>query len=223
MSDRIDASALLRDARARTGLTQRELARRAGTAQSVVARIESGETSPTVRTLDRLLEAAGLRPEISLRAAPLDGAASGPGGPRGLAQQLAEAIRGAEAGGRLRGLVSAYLYGSAARGTRHFESDVDVAVLLDRDVHPDRAERGRVRVRFASELVGALGINEVDLVVLNDAPPELAARVLLDGIRVAVEDPEADHRFVRDTLLRWGDLQPFLRRMRRIKVQALAL
>jgi predicted transcriptional regulator len=52
------AATLLRQARARAGLSQRALARRAGTAQSVIARIERGQTSPTWETLERLLEAA---------------------------------------------------------------------------------------------------------------------------------------------------------------------
>jgi transcriptional regulator with XRE-family HTH domain len=56
---------LIRTARSRAGLTQRELARRAGTAQSVVARIEQGATSPTWETLTRLLAAAGF--EIDAR------------------------------------------------------------------------------------------------------------------------------------------------------------
>ena len=51
---------LLRQARARAGLSQRALARRAGTAQSVIARIERGQTSPTWETLERLLQAANL-------------------------------------------------------------------------------------------------------------------------------------------------------------------
>ena len=50
---------LVREARTRAGLSQRQLARRAGTAPSVVARIELGETSPTVQTLERLTSAAG--------------------------------------------------------------------------------------------------------------------------------------------------------------------
>lgn len=49
---------LLKDARVRARLTQRELARRAGTTQSVVARIESEQSSPTWSTLQRLLRAA---------------------------------------------------------------------------------------------------------------------------------------------------------------------
>ncbi|MGH7526099.1 MAG: helix-turn-helix domain-containing protein [Gemmatimonadales bacterium] len=50
---------LLREARTRAGLTQRALARRARTAQSVVARIEAGTTSPSWNTLVRLLAASG--------------------------------------------------------------------------------------------------------------------------------------------------------------------
>jgi len=52
------AATLLRQARSRAGLSQRALARRAGTAQSVIARIEGGQTSPTWETLERLLAAA---------------------------------------------------------------------------------------------------------------------------------------------------------------------
>ena len=52
-------SILLRSARLRANLTQRDLARKARTAQSVVARIELNETSPTWDTLTRLLRAAG--------------------------------------------------------------------------------------------------------------------------------------------------------------------
>jgi transcriptional regulator with XRE-family HTH domain len=50
---------LLIAARKRAGLTQRQLARKARTAQSVVARIELGQTSPSWSTLVRLLKAAG--------------------------------------------------------------------------------------------------------------------------------------------------------------------
>jgi transcriptional regulator with XRE-family HTH domain len=54
-----DAARLLQSARELAGLTQRELAKKARTAQSVVARIELGETSPSWSTLARLLKAAG--------------------------------------------------------------------------------------------------------------------------------------------------------------------
>ena len=48
-------------ARNRAGLTQEELARRMGTTQPVVARLESGRTRPSMRTLERLADATGSR------------------------------------------------------------------------------------------------------------------------------------------------------------------
>src|SRR5438132_12262161 len=59
-------AALLREARRRAGLSQRQLAHRARTAQSVVARIERGQTSPSWDTLARLLAAAGFELDSEL-------------------------------------------------------------------------------------------------------------------------------------------------------------
>jgi len=66
----IEPGTILRVARQRAGLSQRELARRAGTAQSVVARIETGHTSPSFQTLQRLLAAAGMSLRAELEAPP---------------------------------------------------------------------------------------------------------------------------------------------------------
>ena len=55
------------DVRNRAGLTQEELARKMGTTQPVVARLESGRTRPSMRTLERLAEATGSRLLISFQ------------------------------------------------------------------------------------------------------------------------------------------------------------
>ena len=57
----VNAGALLRETRIRNGLDQRTLARRAGTTQAQVSRIERGAVSPGVDTLARLLAAMGLQ------------------------------------------------------------------------------------------------------------------------------------------------------------------
>jgi transcriptional regulator with XRE-family HTH domain len=54
------ASAVI-DARNRAGLTQQELARKMRTTQPVIARLESGRVRPSMRTLERLAAATGLR------------------------------------------------------------------------------------------------------------------------------------------------------------------
>lgn len=53
------AGELLREARHRAGISQRELADRAGTSQAAVAAIERDRKAPTFPTLQRLLSAAG--------------------------------------------------------------------------------------------------------------------------------------------------------------------
>ncbi len=66
------AAELLSTARKRSGISQRQLAQRARTAQSVVARIELGDTSPSWATLNRLLKAAGFRVVAVLRRIAVD-------------------------------------------------------------------------------------------------------------------------------------------------------
>lgn len=58
------ASAVV-ELRSRAGLTQEELARKMGTTQPVVARLESGRARPSMRTLERLAQATGSRVRIS--------------------------------------------------------------------------------------------------------------------------------------------------------------
>jgi ribosome-binding protein aMBF1 (putative translation factor) len=53
------------EARAHAGLTQEEVARRMGTTQAVIARLEGGRVRPSTRTLDRFARATGTRLKIS--------------------------------------------------------------------------------------------------------------------------------------------------------------
>ena len=60
-----EAASLLRETRARAGLTQVELAERAGVTQPVISRAEAPGANPRIATLDRLLRAAGARLELT--------------------------------------------------------------------------------------------------------------------------------------------------------------
>lgn len=65
---------LIRDIRRRAGVTQVQLARRLGTTQPAVAKLERDDSNPTVRTLSDALAALGheLRLEAVPRAATVD-------------------------------------------------------------------------------------------------------------------------------------------------------
>ena len=56
-------------ARVRAGLTQEQLAEKMQTTQSTIARMESGRTFPSMRTLSRYAEATGSRAVVRLEAA----------------------------------------------------------------------------------------------------------------------------------------------------------
>lgn len=65
-----DAGAVLRQRRLAHGVSQRQLALRAGTRQATISRIENGHEIPTTDRLNHLLSALGER--LELRALPLD-------------------------------------------------------------------------------------------------------------------------------------------------------
>lgn len=133
----------------------------------------------------------------------------------------AAALRDYFQSGRSPGVRCAFLFGSQATDTAHAESDVDAAVLLDPARHPTEASRYEERVRITADLIGALHVNRIDVVVLNDAPPGFTRRIVLAGIRVFCPDPAIAHALTRDAMLRAADLDPFLDRMRRIALERL--
>jgi transcriptional regulator with XRE-family HTH domain len=60
------AGGLISNARRRSGISQRELARRAGTSQAAISRIESGREEPTLERVEQILAGLGWRPRIEL-------------------------------------------------------------------------------------------------------------------------------------------------------------
>lgn len=65
------AGNLIKVARLERGLSQRELARRAHTSQATISAYETGEKSPSLDTLARIVRAAGL--DLRIQIAPADG------------------------------------------------------------------------------------------------------------------------------------------------------
>lgn len=57
----MDVGELIRATRLELGLEQGQLARRAGTSQTYVSRVERGDVSPSMKTAQRLMYAMGMR------------------------------------------------------------------------------------------------------------------------------------------------------------------
>lgn len=116
------------------------------------------------------------------------------------------------------GIVSVYLFGSFAEGREHAESDVDVGVLLDRAAYPTEDDRFDCRLLLGTRMSDAAR-RTADVVILNDVPPQLA-RAVTRGERIYCTDAAIDHAFVRDAQLLAADSDPWLERMRAIKLAA---
>lgn len=108
-------------------------------------------------------------------------------------------------------VLEAYLFGSHAAGTARPHSDIDVAVYV-REV-PGAASGYGYAAELTSYLMRALATNDVDVVVLNRAPPVLYHRVLRDGRRILARDLRATTTREGYALSRYCDFVPQLAKM----------
>lgn len=118
---------------------------------------------------------------------------------------------------------AAILFGSRATGQARSESDIDVAVLLTSEGR--KADRAQLYRRLFAALGREVAADRVDAVILDDAPPALAFRVLRDGKVVLSRDPVTLHRFRVRTYSRHADyahVERFFRRVTRERALALS-
>lgn len=121
----------IRQARLDANLSQVELAARAGTSQSTLARYETGAALPTLPTLERLLAACGKRLEVQTPPARHPGPVSSMRsrlGPQ--ADNLRRHRRRLLDAAENHGIARLRAFGSLARGKATAESDVDLLVDL---------------------------------------------------------------------------------------------
>lgn len=168
--DTPSAGQLLRDARTRAGLSQRELAARAGVTQSVISAYESGRRQPALPTLRRLVDATGHALEIELV----------PSGPPtriqgALGRRVHELREQLQAIAAAHGATNPRVFGSVARGDDGPDSDVDVLV----DLPPDAGLF--TLLQLEDELSRLLGAR-VDVIPNTALRPQLRADVERDAV-----------------------------------------
>lgn len=108
-------------------------------------------------------------------------------------------------------VLEAYLFGSQATETAQAHSDIDIAVYVD-EARPLRPGYGYA-AELGAHLICALGTNNIDVVVLNRAPPVLYHRVLRDGRRILARDLRATTTREGYALSRYCDFLPQLSKM----------
>lgn len=87
------------------------------------------------------------------------------------------------------GVSLAYLFGSTARQTEGPLSDIDIAVLFSGEVKRD--QYGKVQVSLMAELIGFFHKDDVEVAVLNTAPPLLRYEVYQGGVLIYSASEEA--------------------------------
>jgi predicted nucleotidyltransferase len=117
-------------------------------------------------------------------------------------------------------VLEGYLFGSHARGSAAAHSDVDVAVYVDPDYLKNADVPFGYDAELASLLMRALRTSNVDLVLLNAAPPLLYHRVLRDGVRLFARDLAATTVREGRALSRWCDYAPQLAKIDRVARRA---
>jgi predicted nucleotidyltransferase/DNA-binding XRE family transcriptional regulator len=160
---------LIRESRTAAGLTQAELARRAGTSQPAIAAYEAGDKVPRVATLERLLHAAGASLEVDRPRSVSE---------RGRLRRLLHEHRDEilELASRHHG-TNVRVFGSVARGEETGRSDLDLVV----DMEAGRSLLDQVRLRRAiSELLGV----EVDLVASGGLLERDRSTILAEAIPI---------------------------------------
>lgn len=110
----------------------------------------------------------------------------------------------------LNGVLLAYLFGSHARGQAGPLSDVDVAVLLDDGFAAD--QYFDMRLQIIGGLIDILHSNDVDVIILNQAPLALSYRVLRDGVMLYCRDRQKMIEFVARVVSAYLDFKPIIER-----------
>jgi uncharacterized protein len=104
------------------------------------------------------------------------------------------------------GVLAASLIGSQARGTAGPLADVDIAVWHDQEL--DSSARLRLRLELAAAASRALGTDEIDVVLLNEATPLMRHRAVRDGRRLIERDRRTRVRLETKALLDYLDTAP---------------
>ncbi|MBK5222220.1 MAG: helix-turn-helix domain-containing protein [Acidimicrobiia bacterium] len=163
---------MLRAARLRSSLSQADLARRAGVAQSVISAYESGRREPSLLTLARLVEATGH--DLVVETVPSERGARGlPDTPLG--RRLRRRRKAIIETAARRRASNVRVFGSAARGDDTATSDIDL--LVDLDPSAGLFTLGELE----HELSDLLGMR-VDVVPATMLKPRIRDEVLREAI-----------------------------------------
>ncbi len=100
-------------------------------------------------------------------------------------------------------IVFAYIFGSYVRKQLRSDSDIDIAIYLDKKMDLDTYLDLKMKLTDACK-------REVDLIILNEATPLLKHQIYLYNRLLFTRDKSMESNFKVKTLFEYNDMKPYL-------------
>lgn len=100
-------------------------------------------------------------------------------------------------------IIFAYIFGSYAQNNLKVHSDIDIAIFLEKELNSDIYLE--IKMKLADKLK-----REVDLVILNDAPPLLKYQIYRNNLLLFTRDKTIESNHKVKTLFEYNDMKRYL-------------
>lgn len=100
-------------------------------------------------------------------------------------------------------IIFAYIFGSFVQNNLQVDSDIDIAIYLERDLDTD------IYLKIKMDLLDAIK-REVDLVILNESPPLLKYEIYKNNILLFTRDRTIESNHKVKTLFQYNDMKKYL-------------
>lgn len=105
-------------------------------------------------------------------------------------------------------ILFSFLFGSIANDKSTGISDIDIAIMLDKSKLDKSKNPYGYKAELLAQLISLLSFNDIDLIILNEAPLLLKHRIVQSGIEIYTKDEKLSSEFRIKVMEQYLDLKP---------------
>lgn len=105
-------------------------------------------------------------------------------------------------------ILFSFLFGSTANDKTTGISDIDIAVMLDKSKIDKLKNPYGYKAELLAKLISLLSFNDIDLIILNEAPLLLKHRIVQSGREIYTKDEKISKEFCIKVMEQFLDLKP---------------